>query len=1044
MENDPKRPTPETTVETDDATELLAFERRFDLIQQLSNYAEAAFGGQIKSGLLPYQVPAFADTVKFFEKHAQGLTTADQLTISGYLDLPTSFGKSVIMAKLAEAFGIGKVPEGRTRKRKALILVPTQQAVEQTIGQLDEDGNGGGFAKHAPGVSVGGYYQHGKNLDADVTAMTYLSFLAFIRRIASGEIADPDFDIIMCDEAQHTLGSEISMALDAYRQGKIAIALTATPEFDSDRTIKHMFTECIHKSELLPLIEVGVLNGVQLIGLATGNLITTSGRGDFTEAELGSLVSNNDRNATIVEMAKQLVAEGRRGVVNALKGQRAGHAIMLADILNGQKVMGEDGELITVRAEAISSFLNIEERRRILREYKEGKIHILTQVQALNENWDEDDVGFIINAAPTASKVVAYQRIGRGMRPNGDWPITVIVELMDDIMGRKRAVTAWNVFGEDEYEQGKVFTTPERRERTERERNTGQKRHMGATVLGEQDVTPSSDPQGSTAESADQPADWSPEEPVHVARPGAAAETTAVPQPASAEQPVAAETQRRLTFDLESLQEGLRIRLEDFTMRVARELTIKQQEVIGPPKPGWIELVSLAGIGQQKGMGIFAMRSAIVNEGGFKCELAETPVGDRYYVERGAQQFIIDYEPVPWAPSTHKSIADMERELGMARQLLEPIIDGLVNQPNARVKGKPMRSPILKRKLKYFSPAEYRIIKSRVNEVKSEMPQEGEDIVFLSQLAKETKVVRGPIQFFLIRHHGIKGDERRSPTTSQKGMAYTRAEADIARFHFSHQEIPKRAKLLEYLEQATGLSEDVIRTRIEERHLEDIIKKGRFADARGDYHYTLFCTEEDFDRAVRLLTEKIATPAPQAPAAKPTSSPPPLPTPAPAAQSTPPPPASRPAVSSPRVARRPEILLPSSTAVSYMELLRDLRCNPAAARYLLRQLPFAGGAVRNAPSGEQFIELEAATMLRRRCNDIGPPPRTSRSDRYFAERFGCRLTDIHAILTTIMPEPSQVGLFRTDDGTNVITFHYMARLASQIEHVLRQRFGMPQ
>lgn len=1083
MEDDPTRPNAEAAVETDEITELLAFERRFDLIKQLSEYAEAMHNGRIKSGLLPYQVPAFVDTVKFFEKHAQELNATDQLTISGYLDLPTSFGKSVIMAKLAEAFGIGKTPEGRARKRKALILVPSQEAVTQTMGELDEEGDGGGFAKHAAGIATCAYYQFGKDLDADVVVMTYRSFLAFTQRIASGQVVDPDFDLIMCDEAQHTLGPEISMALDAYRQGKIAIGLTATPEYDEDRNIKHIFEHCIHKSELLPLVESGVLNGVQLIGLATGNVIKTVGRGEFSASEFQPLVKDEDRNLAIVQMAQRLIAEGRRGVINALPGERAEHANLLVGMLNGQEITSTTGEPIIIRAATLSSFIDIKKRREILKDYKEGKIHVLAQVKALNENWDEDDVSFIINAAATSSKVVAYQRIGRGMRPNDNWPITVVVELLDEIIGRKKMVTAWDVFGEDEYEQGKVFTTPERRERAEREHRTSPKKHMGGTALADQDVMP---PAGTGEPAETPPNDWLPDDTVHVASSTGAGpfdhDPTSMPpaQPTNVEEPPA----RRLTFDIESFDGLLRERLDNFTVRISRELTIKRQESIGPPKPGWIELASLAGIAEEKGMGIYALRSAIMNEGGFGCELAETPAGDRYYVEHGALQFAIDYEPLPWAPSNYKSAADMEREFGATRQVLDSLIYELTSDPTSGFKGVPMRSRTIKRKLLYFSPAEQKIIKSRINAKKAEMPDEdNEDIVFLSDIATQTKVVRGPIQFFLIRHHGIKGEERRSPKTNKRGMSYTRAEADIAIFHFSHQEIPKHAKLLEHLEQATNLSEEDIRARVEERKLEDIIKRGRFADARGDYHYTLFCANEDFERAILLLTQTeqpsaadTSPPTPIAHAAPreellgmlaatkkrapPTNTEPRVvqkevatksATPTPTAKSaeqqptlpahpTTPPPPTRP----PRVAQRQrETLAPSSTAVPFLGLLGELRCNPAAARFLLRQMPFVAGAIRESSSGQTFVEAYAVHMLRVRCSNIGAPPKSCRSDRYFAERFGRKLSEVHGVVKEIMPGTNQIGLFRTDDGSNVITLHYVSQLANQIENVMRKRYGPP-
>lgn len=985
---------------------IKAFERRFDLIQQVIDYINDVAEGRIKSGLFPYQVPAFLDAVKFLQKHAQELENLDQLTLSGYLDLPTSFGKTVMMAKLLLAFGIGKQPEHEPHLRKALVLVPSQQAVEQTIGvPRNPNDDETGFAQHAPDLVVGSYYEYGKNLDGDATVMTYASFLHMLRRIENGELTDPDFDVIMCDEAQYSLGPQIRQAVESYRQGKIAIGLTATPEYDDDRTIQHIFAECIHKSELLPLIESGKLNGVQLIGLATDSFIKTRGKGNFTERELRHLIDDEARNMAITEMAKRLIAEGRRGVINAVAGEKARHATLLAELLNGREVIGPDGNPITIRAEAVSSYMDKDERRRILREYKEGKIHVLTQVKALNESWDEDEVSFIINAAPTGSKVRACQRIGRGMRPNGEWPITVIVEFLDEIVGRKRAVTAWDVFGEDDYAQNTLITTPERYRRAQREQGGSPLQPIGGTALASQNICPPN------AE---------PDAPVIVSQPALQA--------------------RSLTFNINQLPDYLRASAEQFALRIARELTIKPQQEIGPPKPGWVELMSLLPIAAEKDMGIFALRSAITHEGGFACELAQTPLGERYFVEPGAVQFATDYEPQDFAPKNYKNLPDLERELDTTRMILEGIISEL--KAAGKIKGRPMRSRILRRALTYYSPKEITLIKAKVDAKKAEVPTEDDPKVFLTDLEAELGVVRGPIQFFLLRHHGIIGQDRRSPKTNQKGIAYEPKEADIARFHYGHEEIGKRpVVLLERIEQETGLAEDEIRRRVEVRELGNLIKKGRFADARGDYHYTLFCEANDFLQAKALLTMETWPPS-DAKVLQPATPPPaserlslsirksvggkPNP------QST--------AASSKMAKERPE----SQRSRPWVELLSELRCNPAAAHYLLSQMPFAGGGVWRNAEGELIIEAYAATLLSRRCQKIGPPPKASRSDRYFAKRFRCPIVFVHSIVKSIVPEPSQVGLFRTDDDDGIITFHYNSVLSRQIEHVLRQKLGSPQ
>jgi hypothetical protein len=89
-----------------------------------------------------------------------------------------------------------------------------------------------------------------------------------------------------------------------------------------------------------------------------------------------------------------------------------------------------------------------------------------------------------------------------------------------------------------------------------------------------------------------------------------------------------------------------------------------------------------------------------------------------------------------------------------------------------------------------------------------------------------------------------------------------------------------------------------------------------------------------------------------------------------------------------------------------------------------------------------MILKDAAEVLRRRCREVGDPPASSRSDYFFARRYGCPLREVHEVAQSFTPERSQVGLYR-DVEADIITYFYVARLSANIEQELRRRYGSP-
>jgi hypothetical protein len=71
------------------------------------------------------------------------------------------------------------------------------------------------------------------------------------------------------------------------------------------------------------------------------------------------------------------------------------------------------------------------DRRRILSEFREGRIRVLANCMVLTEGYDEPSVEGIILARPTKSSLLYTQMIGRGTRLHPDKDKVLVVDIVD-------------------------------------------------------------------------------------------------------------------------------------------------------------------------------------------------------------------------------------------------------------------------------------------------------------------------------------------------------------------------------------------------------------------------------------------------------------------------------------------------------------------------------------------------------------------------------------------------------------------------------------
>jgi len=189
--------------------------------------------------------------------------------------LPPRTGKTVIAGHIVDRTGL-----------RSVFVVPTRALVEQTIRELHTQ---------LPGVPVGAWYGDEKRLvDRGVNVTTYASLhLTVSQKAVPAPIRRSALAFV--DEAHHAMTPRRVEALDeALDPSAVRVALTATPDYDSDRRLCRFYPDLIHEVELAEALRLGLLAPVRVWVAevdADGSRVRLVA-GDYEREALGSLMAS--------------------------------------------------------------------------------------------------------------------------------------------------------------------------------------------------------------------------------------------------------------------------------------------------------------------------------------------------------------------------------------------------------------------------------------------------------------------------------------------------------------------------------------------------------------------------------------------------------------------------------------------------------------------------------------------------------------------------------------------------------------------------------
>ncbi len=350
----------------------------------------------------------------------------------------TGAGKTVAAMGFVDASRTGGI----------LILTHRRNLVDQFHGELKQRG----YAKRITPALLQGQ----DNANGPVTVETYQWFVR-----NAGKISEA-YSIVICDEAHTALGEKTSAAIRKWT-GPIFIGMTATGALIA-RHVTDLFPTQTSRFDLAQAARRGVISPLRCVRIPPGPGVRTIAkvplrRGEvdveFDQEMLAELLDQAPFNFAAADLYKTRF-NGVPGVVYAAGVK---HAYNLAAAFREQGL----------KATAVSGETRKRELAEILANYERGEIDVLINAQLLAEGWNSPRATVCMHLAPTASKRIYQQRVGRVTRRNPGKEAGIVVDFVaPDTKNDDAVVTLHSLLDRDVYRGGAIVVGPVRRGRGRR------------------------------------------------------------------------------------------------------------------------------------------------------------------------------------------------------------------------------------------------------------------------------------------------------------------------------------------------------------------------------------------------------------------------------------------------------------------------------------------------------------------------------------------------------------------------------------------------
>jgi superfamily II DNA or RNA helicase len=342
---------------------------------------------------------------------------------------PTASGKTIAAAGFVEA----------ARNLGVLILTHRRLLVTQFTGDLTTEG----YRERFTEAILKGQTPRRPN---PITIQTYAWFARHV-----GEIDREAYQLVICDEAHTALGEKTSAAIRSFPE-PLFIGMTATEQLIA-KQVSDVFPASVDDLPLADAARRGLIAPLRCLRVppaAAINSVPIVG-GDFDERELARVLDHEALNQAAASLYRERFGS-TPGIVYAAGVEHAYH-------------LAQEFRAAGLAAEAVSGKTPPVKLAETLAAYERGEINVLINAMLLAEGWNSPRATVCMHLAPTASRRVYQQRIGRIMRTHARKEAGIVVDFVaKSSTHNDRVISLHSLLDADFYREGaRVTPAPRRR-----------------------------------------------------------------------------------------------------------------------------------------------------------------------------------------------------------------------------------------------------------------------------------------------------------------------------------------------------------------------------------------------------------------------------------------------------------------------------------------------------------------------------------------------------------------------------------------------------
>jgi len=244
------------------------------------------------------------------------------------------------------------------------------------------------------------------------------------------------YSYVVVDEAHHAVAPVLKRVIQYYNPD-FTIGLTATNQRPDKKKLETVFGTYSTSLSLKEAMEKEIVAKANVYRIETNidlSQVRFNGK-DYVNADLEKRIRVTSRNELIVSVIEEYFTSGeaglRQGVIFCVN---VSHANEMAKLLNKANIT------------AVSYTGQTKNPASVMDDFKKKKIRFLCSCNMISEGWDYPELGILIMARPTLSKVLYLQQIGRGLRKTDVKKNVIVIDVVDEYGAMVKACNMHSIF----------------------------------------------------------------------------------------------------------------------------------------------------------------------------------------------------------------------------------------------------------------------------------------------------------------------------------------------------------------------------------------------------------------------------------------------------------------------------------------------------------------------------------------------------------------------------------------------------------------------